>query len=163
MSYQLKQPKTWKQFKAMPTELQQEYLAYLQKAFNVSKNRLADMFGVSPTTVTNYCEKENLTMYSHLNRRMTGDELRAWNKFCKGESQCVPSNATSTTTTSPPITVGANTASSQGSQDMKLHNFKLRYSGAIDAVEIAERLEVLIGNSVGDLVITYKQVHAARC
>lgn len=51
-SYRLKDPMTWAEFKALPDDLKVSYIRALRQKYSVLDARIAEMFGVSPYSVS---------------------------------------------------------------------------------------------------------------
>lgn len=62
MTYQMNKPMTWEEFRAMPDDLQRQYLTGLRKTFSVTQGDLADMFGVVPKTVARYLDEHHIDL-----------------------------------------------------------------------------------------------------
>jgi len=155
-SYQLNQPKTWVQFKALPKELQQQYLTNLQNAFNVGVPQLADMFGKVHQTVRNYCEKENITLKPY-KRHRTKAEQDAWDSFFDNEPQAPITDLEPSITNNTPQGVTCNTASSKGSQSMKMERLHIQFSGVTNPMEMVTLLTAMVGGKAGTLSVSFVQ------
>lgn len=60
-TYNLMAPMAWSDFKAMPLDLQQQYIDTLQTRFNVSVNRISqDLFGLCPDALRRHIDRKGL-------------------------------------------------------------------------------------------------------
>lgn len=93
MTYNMRRPMTWREFKQMPADLQKQYLLWLSFTFQISRAALADMFGCVPKTVDRFLEEHNIDMGFARGRRMTEEQRKAFNRFrydttAEGEEEC---------------------------------------------------------------------------
>lgn len=80
VSYQLNAPMTWSMLKAMPVDLQKEYIKNLRDKYGTTATDLAKFLGVTPGTVTNHC-KETLGIVFKPGQRMTKEQRSAFSEF----------------------------------------------------------------------------------
>ena len=85
-TYKLDAPMRWDDFKAMPVDLQKQYLTNLVETYGATNEMLGDMFYVHPTYVG--AVKKALGVFSH-NPRHLGKEKKTirdqmWAAFCNG-------------------------------------------------------------------------------
>lgn len=59
-SYRMNDPMAWDEFKAMPQDLQRDYITLIRERFGVSDSAIARMFGVSQTSFANKIVKLGL-------------------------------------------------------------------------------------------------------
>lgn len=81
-SYRMNDPMTWKEFKAMPVDLQSCYIKALRKKYNVPDNALCEMFGVAQATVSGYLRQIGLGLGKN-GRVRTWDE-KGFVDWCHG-------------------------------------------------------------------------------
>lgn len=85
-TYKLDAPMRWDDFKAMPVDLQKQYLTYLVEAYGATNEMLGDMFYVHPTYVG--AVKKALGVVSHNPHRVLGEKKairdHMWAAFCNG-------------------------------------------------------------------------------
>ena len=85
-TYKLDAPMRWDDFKAMPVDLQKQYLTYLVETYGATNEMLGDMFYVHPTYVG--AVKKALGVVSHNPRRVIGEKKairdHMWAAFCNG-------------------------------------------------------------------------------
>lgn len=85
-TYKLDAPMRWDDFKAMPVDLQKQYLTYLVETYGATNEMLGDMFYVHPTRVGTV--KKALGVVSHNPHRLIGEKKairdQMWAAFCNG-------------------------------------------------------------------------------
>ena len=85
-TYKLDAPMRWDEFKAMPVDLQKQYLTNLVEAYGATNEMLGDMFYVHPTHVGTV--KKALGVVSHNPHRLIGEKKairdQMWAAFCNG-------------------------------------------------------------------------------
>ena len=85
-TYKLDEPMRWDDFKAMPVDLQKQYLTYLVETYGATNEMLGDMFYVHPTHVGTV--KKALGVVSHNPHRLIGEKKairdQMWAAFCNG-------------------------------------------------------------------------------
>ena len=81
--YKLGEPMTWKQFKGMPKDLQEEYLQKLIDKFDASMSMLAQMFCVHAASIARYIRTKHLNVrYTRRRGCMVSEEKKiAWKQF----------------------------------------------------------------------------------
>lgn len=80
MSYQLSAPMTWSMLKAMPQDLQKEYITNLRDKYGTTATDLSKFLGVTPSTVTKHC-KEELGIVFAPGQRMTKAQRTSFSEF----------------------------------------------------------------------------------
>ena len=85
-TYKLDAPMRWDDFKAMPVDLQKQYLTNLVETYGATNEMLGDMFYVHPTYVG--AMKKALGVVSHNPHRVLGEKKairdHMWAAFCNG-------------------------------------------------------------------------------
>ena len=85
-TYKLDEPMRWDDFKAMPVDLQKQYLTNLVETYGATNEMLGDMFYVHPTRVGTV--KKALGVVSHNPHRLIGEKKairdQMWAAFCNG-------------------------------------------------------------------------------
>lgn len=178
ITYNMSKPMIWDDFKKLPTSVQKEYIANLQKQYGATAVDLGGMFGVQALTVRKHVDANNLGIKFQRGRAMNSASREEWNKFLGGEEtvvECVAYNnpepavepsVESAETTSvaeepaakfvvieePIHTVVA--AEPVKPRPMSMKKFNIQFSGLIDADMIANSLKLILGNkSEGELEI----------
>lgn len=87
MSWNLKAPIMYDEFKKMPSDLQAQYLAGLRDKYSASMYMIAsDLFHVKQASLTNFLKRRDIVMKPD-GRRMTKDQKEEFRKFCYGEPE----------------------------------------------------------------------------
>ena len=85
-TYKLDEPMRWDDFKAMPVDLQKQYLTNLVETYGATNEMLGDMFYVHPTHVG--AVKKALGVVSHNPRHLSKGKKtirdQMWAAFCNG-------------------------------------------------------------------------------
>lgn len=92
VSYHLREPMTWEQFKELPTDLQTEYLSGLIQSFGVTGAEVARMLGVSSAWFNRHVHSQGLNVSFKRGAKMTKAERTAWEIFL-GKSLVSPNPA----------------------------------------------------------------------
>jgi hypothetical protein len=79
-SYKLNDPMTWKEFNALPLDVQKIYISALRQKYSVSVGALADMFGVHRTNVSRMLTKLNMS-FTRGRHKWDEEGFAAW---CNG-------------------------------------------------------------------------------
>ena len=86
ITYKLDEPMRWDDFKAMPVDLQKQYLTNLIETYGATNEMLGDMFYVHPTHVG--AVKKALGVISNNPRHLSKDKKairdQMWAAFCNG-------------------------------------------------------------------------------
>ena len=85
-TYRLDEPMGWESFKAMPEDLQKQYILNLQNTYQANDKMIGKMFRKSDVTVGEYRKK--LGIHSIGKSKMTRDKIgirnTKWDAFCNG-------------------------------------------------------------------------------
>ena len=85
-TYKLDEPMGWESFKAMPEDLQKQYILNLQNTYQANDKMIGKMFRKSDVTVGEYRKK--LGIHSIGKSKMTRDKVgirnAKWDAFCNG-------------------------------------------------------------------------------
>lgn len=80
LRFELGKPMTWKTFRLMPRDLQNEYLTKLRQNFNASPQAIAKMLNVSIDTFRLYI-KDTILSDPIKHRRFSAEQEAAWQRF----------------------------------------------------------------------------------
>ena len=84
--YKLDEPMSWESFKAMPEDLQKQYILNLQNTYQANDKMIGKLFGKSDVTVGEYRKKLGINPIGK--SKMTRDEKTVcdakWDAFCNG-------------------------------------------------------------------------------
>lgn len=151
MSYNLSKPIEWGEFKALPNEIQEEYLVGLQKKYSVTATDIAKMFGVKPLTVTRHVVAKELNVSFHRGRSMSAEQRTEFAKFLSGD---VTREDELVIQTPNEITSDESAAAGGSDVSMKMNGVSLSFSGKIDIDAIANSLRHILGTeAVGKIQI----------
>lgn len=85
-TYKLDEPMSWESFKAMPEDLQKQYILNLQNTYQTNDKMIGKLFGKSDVTVGEYRKKLGINPIGK--SKMTRDEKTVcdakWDAFCNG-------------------------------------------------------------------------------
>lgn len=90
-AYNVKLPMRWGEFKAMPTDLQQAHVSFLQDEFDVSGNDIAiSYFGVTGAALRLHAKKHNIALVNRRGRGTCADSLERFTAWFSGEPAPAP-------------------------------------------------------------------------
>lgn len=81
VTYELKKPMEWNDFRKMPPDVQKEYLLALIERYSTTASDLARMFGITPQTVTRFCSSKEIGIEFTRGKRMSKDKQVEFGKF----------------------------------------------------------------------------------
>lgn len=87
MKYELSKPMNWKQFKAMPKDIQKEYLQKLTDDIGASRKDIAEMFGIKAQQLSDYLLINHKGEYYFRGKKRNQEAFLKW--FC-GETEKEP-------------------------------------------------------------------------
>jgi hypothetical protein len=153
-TYVMNEPKSWEQFKELPTNIQKEYLTHLVQNYNANATSLAMMFGVRPLTVRRHIETNQLGLTFKVGNSMNADQKAKWQEFLS-ETQVSDETAgrsdeasakveeVPNSTKEAAVPVQPQLINSMKGMDMK--QFSLTFQGQIDVGMIANSILSIIG------------------
>lgn len=156
--YKMNSPMTWSEFKNMPVEHQEAYLAGLVNKYGVSYAQLGSMFGCTNTCVNTWVKKHNFTSV-HVGPKgkgMTKEQKENWSKFLHNETSLTSSSYTSSTKES---SVSSTLESeSDDSSIMQVSSISMGFDGEIDFNDIIAYLKLALGDDPkGHLEISFRK------
>ena len=85
-TYKMDEPMTKESFKAMPDDLQKQYIKGLQDTYQATDDMLGKMFGVSKVTVVKYRNDLGVESLGRIKgpRKELEIRLAKWDAFCNG-------------------------------------------------------------------------------
>ena len=87
-TYKMNEPMTWAEFKAMPEDLQRQYLKNLRDLYNVPYATIAKMFGCSTWTMNDKAKR--LGVGAHTTKiKLAEQNLTGWNEFLNSNKALV--------------------------------------------------------------------------
>lgn len=153
-TYVMNEPKSWEQFKELPTNIQKEYLMHLIQNYNVNATSLAMMFGVRPLSVRRYIETNQLGFTFKVGNSMNAEQKARWQKFLSetqhpnetagcSEEASAKTEKTLDAAKGNIVPVQPQLINSMKGMDMK--QFSLTFQGQIDVGMIANSILSIIG------------------
>lgn len=142
MSYNIGKPIEWSEFKALPNEIQEEYIVRLQKKYSVTATDIAKMFGVKPLTITRHVTAKGLNVSFHRGRSMSTEQRTEFAKFLNGDTT---REDEATTEDSNDSTCNECADDNNNDVTMKMNGVSLTFSGRIDVDAIANSLRHILG------------------
>lgn len=80
MKYDLSKPMNWKQFKNMPSDLQNEYLLKLTDVIGAGRKDIAEMFGIGEQSLSDYLFHTHKGVYYFKGKKRDQESFMKW--FC---------------------------------------------------------------------------------
>lgn len=154
VSYQIGKPMFWVEFCRLPKDLKEEYLNSLVDKYNANIRCLAEMFGVSPATISRAVKKEGLNVKFLRGKYPSGEKEAAFKQFLCGS---LSQEEETTTLKEPEDTANNNEFDKEKDENIvdetlkethktKLDSFTINFSGKTDVDMIANSLRYILGN-----------------
>ncbi len=148
-------PVSWDNFRELSKGAQEEYLRRLSAAFGANATNLADMFGVSVSTIRRHIQANGLDIKFHVGHSMNADQRTAWENFLNGVEPTPAAETSHGREPEPVPELHVDTS-------MKMDRFSLSFSGDINIEMIANSLRhILGGNASGRVEVVCSLVE--RC
>lgn len=91
VTYAINRPMDWETFKAMPADLQQSHLDYIQNRFGAGLSTIGrEVFGMSQATMGNHARRTGLVSNTSGPVRLKEEELSALRAWAAGEEGNAP-------------------------------------------------------------------------
>lgn len=165
MTCNLKEPITFENFKRMSTDTQQMYITNLIDLYNVTGNKIAEMFGIHYTTLKRALAGTDVIGCFSRGKRMSPEQEAAWNRFLSSDEAKDDANKNMTqevcnevdapvvteelATMHDEITYGTTIPCS------KMKQFSICFEGKIDVNMISNSIMSILGrDAVGKIEIT---------
>ena len=148
VSFNFSKPISWEDFKKLPTNIQAEYIVNLQQKYGATAVDFGNMFGVKSLTVRRHAEANRLDVDFPRGHSMSYAQRVEWDKFlsCLDEDIRTDEADGCKPDCDQPKNVSSDD-SDIGKQSMRMENFRLVFSGAIDISMIANSLKWILGES----------------
>lgn len=189
VTYQMKQPISWVDFKKMPPALQTEYIGGLVKDYNVTAKLCAEMFGVHPMTFRRVLQENCPSVRFRKGKKMSKASAEAWNGFLgkapeETEDPALYEYELDDSDNEPePVFEAAEPSKEEHdpvwnipavhveavdpvelpkfSMDSHMQGFRLNFTGKIDIDSIRNTLLVMLGDRIasGDIEICCSNLH----
>lgn len=138
VSVNFDKPTSWDNFRELSKGPQEQYLQKLSETYGANATNLAEMFGVSVSTIRRHIQSVGLDIKFHVGHSMNGEQRAAWEAFLGGKApQPIPQTVRAPEPEEPPK-VCADTS-------MRMDNFSLSFSGDINVDMIANSLKHILG------------------
>lgn len=144
-TYKMDEPKSWEQFKEMPINIQQEYLAFLVKNYNVNATSLGTMFSVKPLTVRRYIETNNFGLTFKVGNSMNSAQKEKWKQFLEQSEPLPDEQAVNEQVYDYESDTKSETPQLISSMGMDMKQFSMTFQGKIDVNMIANSIISIIG------------------
>lgn len=82
--FNIDQPMSWKEFKALEHGHQQLYISHIYDLYKPSYSMLEKMFGTSTPSIVNYFKSHAITFSKDTKYRPSAAQRAAWDAFCNG-------------------------------------------------------------------------------
>ena len=82
--FNIDQPMSWKEFKALGHDHQQLYISHIYELYKPSYAMLEKMFGVSSPSIINYFKCHAIVFNKDIKYRPSVTQKAAWDAFCNG-------------------------------------------------------------------------------
>lgn len=153
MSYNLSSPMSWDRFKAMPDDLQREYITSLRDKYSTTATDLARFFGCVPSTITKYC-KSILGITFNPGKRMTKEQRNAFREFTGDDEEGGKQDALAEERICDSLSSQASLTPNKPEtetledhiNDFHMKEISMSFSGNFDVNAIRNSLAVTIGN-----------------
>ena len=147
-TYDLNAPMTWDQFRSAPDNILTEYLTKLKEEFGVTLKDLAEMFGVSYSSVYRYLSGHETGISFPVGKRMTLQNRRKWLEFIGKAEDNGDSDEENASVEQPATGCGDTECQAEAEQDepaTRLSHFSLSFDGEIDPNMIANSILQIAG------------------
>lgn len=140
VSVNLNSPMSWKEFKALPADLQTEYIKHLRGTYHANATKISDMFQISPQTLKKHLDAKGVEVKFQAGKSMAAYQLDKWNKFVCGNNELREEPVSES--------VQEEQTSCEGvaQPTMSMKSFSLSFDGVIDVEMIANSLRHILGS-----------------
>lgn len=142
-SYNLKQPTTWAGLKAMPADLQKQYLKGLQAEYHANTLVISQMLGVGAQALRTLAASLGVTFPRGGGGVMSDTDRARWQAFLQGDTPVITMEATEDAPEPAPV-----------KPKMFLASGTMTFQGPAD--DILAQMRVLLGDRVGRVTISWE-------
>ena len=155
VSINLNRPMSWETFKSLSKDTQFEYIYQLMDKYNVTANKLGEMFGVRGWAITLYFREQGIPITFSRGARMNETQTAAWEAFLNGEAPAVPVAAdVAPQRISLEDIPSAPVVPTVSQSAMGMRSFTIQFDGELDVNQIYNSIKCLLGESAfGECVI----------
>ena len=143
MTYQLRRPMKWEEFKQMPPDIQKKYIVGLQESFAVNAASLSEMFGVTALTVRRHVIANELGIVFPVGKSMSREQRDLWESFLNQRAQDEQASCEDVSATEERNEV----KEEEKRGAMVMQSVRLQFSGDIDVSGIANSLRLILGDN----------------
>ena len=167
VTYDLKSPLTWQQFKELPKDLKIEYINYLQEEFSAAGAHIARCFGIAPGYLYKYLRDNEIHVSFPKGRGAKKDDVRRLNDFfhiaeasesTDTDSETMPDESPEEPTRAAVVLPQAASEVRETSSDrMLMPRFSLHFEGPFEAETILHSLKFMIHSGANcsiDITVT---------
>ncbi len=171
--HNITRPIQYKLFKELDHDSQKEYIHYLRETYHVTSGAVAQMLGVSASTMARMMHALGIGGLFSQGYRMTDEQVETWKRFLRGEivqteqtadEHDADPNGAEEECTAPVVSapqecaeiVAVHPAAVKAAAARNaMRKFCLTYDSTVNLLDMAAQLEALIGrNSIGRLEIS---------
>lgn len=154
-TYKMNEPISWAEFKAMPEDLQRQYLKNLRESYNVSFSEIGRMFGVSKYAINATARSLGIGQGSPGSKK--DFDRKSWEAFINGNNPIVKPVLDDVTS----ITEVNNTPETPKNEPVAVNEFKaaiplygsMTFSG--NATEALKTMIAILGGAAVDITISW--------
>lgn len=138
VSYNMKVPMQWEEFKQLPTDIKDEYIRSLMQSYHATSKVIAEMLGVAPETLSRCLREECPEIVFTRGRKMNRQEQEAWAGFLNQVPRLIDSV--------PAEDVQVETTEQQEpEQKTRMDGFSIRFHGELDLNQIMNSIRYILG------------------
>jgi hypothetical protein len=154
-TYKMNEPISWAEFKAMPEDLQRQYLTNLRERYNVSFTKIGEMFGVSKFLINTTAR--SLGIGQGGSGGIKGFDCKGWEAFIHSNAAEIPAPDETDTAEA------NNTADTPKNEPVAVNEFKaaiplygsMSFTG--NATEALKTTIAILGGAAVDITISWQQ------
>ena len=143
MVYNLKQPMTWAVLKAMPSDLQKQYLERLQEKYHANTLVISQMLGIGAQALRTLAASLGVTFPRGGGGKMSDTDCARWQAFLQGDTSVISTEVAKETPEPAPVKPKTFLASGT-----------MTFRGPVD--DILTQTRVLLGDRVGCVTISWE-------
>lgn len=161
MEYRIDRPLKYEEFKRLPTDLRRKYIETLRSEHGASLTGIAEMLGVSTTTVYNRITRDlGITFGCGV---PTAEERSKWSAFVGRSNE--PTEETEQEPNEPEQESPGEAESSAERQSatMQMSSASISFVGIIDVNAIANSIRLILGDRATEAVVRINIEHPSIC
>jgi hypothetical protein len=143
--YELNRPMKWREFKALPKDIQTLYMQNLYDKYQVGPTALAKMFGLAPNTISTHCKTNKLNIIRKTWKTDPKYEKRFLVDFCGIDpTEIMSANLSPLKEIEPKLQPSMPLVNATSPMPTWLKTASLTLNGPLDAFELAKMLSTLV-------------------